>query len=243
MTATETLAIPQQRATHPWEDRNHDDVDEEDQIASIKAMSIKVGDDDPSSYKVATTSAAPFTSSSNKTLQPASKASPSSLRSLLGVPSSSNSRPSNSNSGLLGVPPSTSARTAPAGIGGASGAHIGGSSASATVKTLPSEIAPKRRKVILGPGCSALDWARLKSTIPSQGFRKIRPSELKLHNTKQSAWSAFNGKVYDLTPYLRFHPGGEDELMRVAGRDGTKLFSKLHSSLFHRYHDADTGTP
>lgn len=35
----------------------------------------------------------------------------------------------------------------------------------------------------------------------------------------------FNGKVYNITPYLPFHPGGEDELMRVAGRDGTKLFS------------------
>lgn len=27
-----------------------------------------------------------------------------------------------------------------------------------------------------------------------------------------------------MTPYLPFHPGGEKELMRVAGRDGTKLF-------------------
>jgi cytochrome b involved in lipid metabolism len=29
-----------------------------------------------------------------------------------------------------------------------------------------------------------------------------------------------------MTAYLPFHPGGEDELMRVAGRDGTKLFSE-----------------
>jgi hypothetical protein len=230
MTATETLAIPQQRAAHPWEERSNDDDDEEDPISSIKAMSITVGDHDSSPYNVATTSAAVSTSSSKSALQPPPKATSSSLRSLLGVPPSSTSRSSNSSS-LLGVPPSTSARTAPAGIGGASGAQIGGSSTSTTVKTLPSEIAPKRRKVILGPGCSALDWAKLKSTIPSQGFRKIRPSELKLHNTKQSAWSAFNGKVYDMTPYLRFHPGGEDELMRVAGRDGTKLFSERQSLL------------
>jgi cytochrome b involved in lipid metabolism len=32
--------------------------------------------------------------------------------------------------------------------------------------------------------------------------------------------------VYNITPYLKFHPGGVDELMRVAGRDGTKLFSE-----------------
>lgn len=45
------------------------------------------------------------------------------------------------------------------------------------------------------------------------------------HKSKEDAWSAFNGKVYNITAYLPFHPGGEDELMRVAGRDGTKLFS------------------
>ena len=47
---------------------------------------------------------------------------------------------------------------------------------------------------------------------------------LKEHNKKDDAWSAFNGKVYNITWYLPYHPGGEKELMRVAGRDGTKLF-------------------
>ena len=47
---------------------------------------------------------------------------------------------------------------------------------------------------------------------------------LKEHRTKDDIWSAFNGKVYNITPYIPFHPGGEKELMRVAGRDGTKLF-------------------
>lgn len=50
---------------------------------------------------------------------------------------------------------------------------------------------------------------------------------LKEHNKKDDAWSAFNGKVYNITSYLPFHPGGEKELMRVAGRDGTKLFGEL----------------
>ena len=54
----------------------------------------------------------------------------------------------------------------------------------------------------------------------------MTPSELKKHNTREDAWSAFYGKVYNITPYLRFHPGGEDELLRVAGRDGTRLFGK-----------------
>ena len=53
---------------------------------------------------------------------------------------------------------------------------------------------------------------------------RIPPSVLKMHNKKEDAWTAINGKVYNITPYLPYHPGGEKELMRVAGRDGTKLF-------------------
>lgn len=61
---------------------------------------------------------------------------------------------------------------------------------------------------------------------------RIPPSVLKQHNTPADAWSAFNGKVYNITPYLAFHPGGEKELMRVAGRDGTKLFGVLRPSSY-----------
>ena len=57
---------------------------------------------------------------------------------------------------------------------------------------------------------------------------RIPPSVLKQHNKRDDAWSAINGKVYNITPYMSFHPGGEKELLRVAGRDGTKLFGKIH---------------
>jgi cytochrome b involved in lipid metabolism len=30
-----------------------------------------------------------------------------------------------------------------------------------------------------------------------------------------------------LTEYVRFHPGGVDELMRAAGADGTVLFNQV----------------
>lgn len=64
---------------------------------------------------------------------------------------------------------------------------------------------------------------------------RIPPSVLKQHNKRADAWSAFNGKVYNITPYLSFHPGGERELMRVAGRDGTKLFGMISSSHYRSF--------
>lgn len=36
------------------------------------------------------------------------------------------------------------------------------------------------------------------------------------------------GKVYNITPYAKYHPGGVGELMRCAGRDGMKLFGEIH---------------
>ena len=35
-------------------------------------------------------------------------------------------------------------------------------------------------------------------------------------------------QVYNITPYLEYHPGGVPELMRAAGIDGTALFDEVH---------------
>lgn len=36
-------------------------------------------------------------------------------------------------------------------------------------------------------------------------------------------------QVYNITHYLRFHPGGVPLLLKVAGKDGTALFNKYHA--------------
>ncbi|KAH7923182.1 cytochrome b5 [Leucogyrophana mollusca] len=91
----------------------------------------------------------------------------------------------------------------------------------------------RREKVALAPGFGPLDWASLKSSGEDlrgvDTLMRVPPSVLKLHNKREDAWTAINGKVYNITPYLPFHPGGDKELMRVAGRDGTKLFSLTHA--------------
>ncbi|KAF9036199.1 cytochrome b5 [Panaeolus papilionaceus] len=102
-----------------------------------------------------------------------------------------------------------------------------------TTKVPPKPNTKRGPKVALAPGFGPLDWAALKSSGADlrgvDTLQRIPPSELKQHNKKDDAWSAFNGKVYNMTPYLAFHPGGEKELMRVAGRDGTKLFASTHA--------------
>jgi cytochrome b involved in lipid metabolism len=38
----------------------------------------------------------------------------------------------------------------------------------------------------------------------------------------------FSGKVYNITPYLEYHPGGIPEIMKGAGKDGTSLFDEVY---------------
>ena len=41
------------------------------------------------------------------------------------------------------------------------------------------------------------------------------------------------GKVYNMTPYMKFHPGGVEELMRGAGKDCTILFNEVRDAIFN----------
>lgn len=52
---------------------------------------------------------------------------------------------------------------------------------------------------------------------------RITPSELAKHNTREDCWQVYNGKVYNVGPFLRYHPGGAGEMMRAAGKDGELL--------------------
>jgi cytochrome b involved in lipid metabolism len=78
-----------------------------------------------------------------------------------------------------------------------------------------------------------MDWAALIRSGNLSGvdkFQRVTPSQLKAMTGRKGkpAWSSWQGKVYNITPYLPFHPGGEPELMKAAGRDGTKLFMDVH---------------
>lgn len=61
------------------------------------------------------------------------------------------------------------------------------------------------------------------------GLRKDIPmEEVKRHNTRDDAWMVLSGRVYNITPYMAFHPGGAQILMAAAGKDGTSLFQRYH---------------
>src|SRR3989344_1036263 len=49
-------------------------------------------------------------------------------------------------------------------------------------------------------------------------------AEVALHDDKASCYSAIRGSVYDLTSWIGQHPGGEQGILSICGKDGTSAF-------------------
>jgi len=59
--------------------------------------------------------------------------------------------------------------------------------------------------------------------------RDISLAEVKEHNKPHDGWMVLRGKVYNIGPYLAYHPGGSDIMEKCLGGDATALFDKYHS--------------
>lgn len=94
---------------------------------------------------------------------------------------------------------------------------------------------PVRAKVPFEKGYSQMDWLKLTRTHPDlaglkgeTNSRLITMDDVKKHKVEGSIWTVLKGRVYNLSPYMKFHPGGVDMLMMAAGKDCTSLFNKHH---------------
>ena len=90
----------------------------------------------------------------------------------------------------------------------------------------------KARAPPLEPGHSQLHWMRLTSTAEDQtrGVGLADPDdvearkcavwsidEVRRHNSRNDCWMVLRGRVYNVSAYLRYHPGSVEEMMRSAG--------------------------
>jgi len=62
-----------------------------------------------------------------------------------------------------------------------------------------------------------------EQTVPVESKKTYSLNEVATHSVKDDCWTIINDSVYDLTPYINRHPGGE-EVLRACGRDATTLF-------------------
>ena len=57
------------------------------------------------------------------------------------------------------------------------------------------------------------------------GDALYKVDEVAQHSSEDDCWTTIDGVVYDITPYVPRHPGG-DEILRACGTDGSSLFNQ-----------------
>ena len=53
-------------------------------------------------------------------------------------------------------------------------------------------------------------------------------SDVALHKTSTNCWTTISGEVFDLTTWIKQHPGGDKAILSICGIDGTKAFEGQH---------------
>ncbi|XP_022990801.1 nitrate reductase [NADH]-like [Cucurbita maxima] len=84
------------------------------------------------------------------------------------------------------------------------------------------------------PGNQLGGWMKNSASTPSMNSASTASttyslSQVKKHNTRQSAWIIVHGHVYDCTQFIKHHPGGADSILIHAGTDCTEVFDAIHS--------------
>lgn len=81
-----------------------------------------------------------------------------------------------------------------------------------------------------------------QSPSPTQTAAGYTLAEVAKRNTESECWVAIDGGVYDLTEWIRQHPGGSGAIRSLCGTDGTSQFTSQHggeaspSSTLDRYY-------
>ncbi len=80
------------------------------------------------------------------------------------------------------------------------------------------------------PGYSSLiSWQTLRLDVRKGApLRRVTLAEVQQHCSPEDAWIILRGRVYSITEYSSYHPGGVEVLCAAAGTDCTKLFDRHH---------------
>lgn len=78
------------------------------------------------------------------------------------------------------------------------------------------------------PSADAMSAPGDAAAAAAADVRMISSKELRAHASPDDLWISISGDVYDVTPWLPHHPGGDLPLVTLAGQDATDAFAAYH---------------
>jgi cytochrome b involved in lipid metabolism len=102
-----------------------------------------------------------------------------------------------------------------------SGQHAGASKPNADLSSL-----------LVGPlsAAGASSGSSSSGALPGTGTTvALTSAEVQKHSTATDCWSVIKGEVYDLTAYVKDHPGGAALIKAICGLDGSAAFAGEHA--------------
>ncbi|MBA0655913.1 hypothetical protein Goklo_008334 [Gossypium klotzschianum] len=96
-----------------------------------------------------------------------------------------------------------------------------------------------RAKVPFEKGYSQMDWLKLTQTHPDlaglkgqSNRRLVSMSEVKQNQKEGSMWTVLKGRVYNISPYMKFHPGGLYVVFQLQFDKSVDHYATEFSNLF-----------
>ncbi|ESO11040.1 hypothetical protein HELRODRAFT_185302 [Helobdella robusta] len=70
----------------------------------------------------------------------------------------------------------------------------------------------------------------MSKNVSGDSTKIYKLADVKSHNNSKSCWIIIHNDVYDVTPFLEEHPGGEEVLLEQAGSFASEAFEDVGHS-------------
>lgn len=81
--------------------------------------------------------------------------------------------------------------------------------------------------VLMAPAAQAAQGTGVSAVQPAKSYTL---SQVKKHNKATDCWTVVGKNVYNLTGWIKKHPGGSGAIVGMCGKNATKAFSAQHGS-------------
>jgi len=81
-------------------------------------------------------------------------------------------------------------------------------------------------------------YLEIPRKLPIKNLSYFSIDEVQKHNKEDDCWIILNkNEIYNVTSYLRDHPGGKSAILLFGGKDATQLFNGIHSDTAQKIKD------